>query len=95
MRHERQGLEQYANVDPSLHFNTLDPVGPDWREDYMKKLMDRDYEGAHQIRLANDPKYKEETEPMVTVLKSEGARLKSCRDVMIEEMVAQEDSEVA
>lgn len=84
MRHERQGLERWANTDPSMHCNTIQQADDSWRNEYLALLMDHDYEGAHQIRLRNDPKYKEETEPTVTVLKSEGSKIRSCREVQIE-----------
>lgn len=90
MRNQETGLE-YANTDPSLHYNTIQKADADWRDEYLAKLMVHDYEGAHEIRRRNDPKYAEETEPQVTVLKSEGARLKSCREMQIE----QEESEAA
>lgn len=91
MRHEPQGLERWANTDPSMHCNTIPKAGPDWRNEYLKLLIGGDHEGARALRVRNDPKYAAETEPSVTVLKTEQAPLKSCRDVQIE----QEESEAA
>lgn len=85
MKPEPQGLERWANTDPSLHCNIIEPSGPDWRNEYMKLLIEKDHEGAHKLRVQNDPVYASDVEPQVTVVKTEHARLKSCRDVAIEQ----------
>jgi hypothetical protein len=77
--------EPYANTDPSLHFNTVEPVDDSWRNEYLALLTDRDYEAAHELRLQNDLKYREETEPVVTVVKAEPPPLLSCREVEMEQ----------
>lgn len=84
MKYESQGLERYANTDPSLHYNTIEPQGPDWRDEYLAKLMDHDYEGAHELRLRNDARYARETDPQVTVVKTGHTPLQSCAHVQIE-----------
>lgn len=94
MRNYETGLE-YANTDPSLHCNTIEKPGADWREQYLAKLMDRDYEAAHELRRRNDPKYAAEVDTSVTVLKTEHARLKSCRDIELEDQLRQEEAEDA
>lgn len=82
---QKQGLERWANTDPSLHYNTVEPVDDSWRNEYLQLLIDRDYEAAHELRARNDLKYRAETEPVVTVVKTEHAPLKSCRDMEIEQ----------
>lgn len=88
------GLE-YANTDPSLHFNRVEKVDDSWRNEYLKLLTDRDHEAAHELRSRNDPNYKQETEPAVTVVKSESPRLMSCTHAGITQTVAEEDEEAA
>lgn len=61
MRNYETGLE-YANTDPSLHFNTVERKSTRWYGAWFYCLKVRDEESAHLIRLRNDPKYAEERE---------------------------------
>lgn len=60
MRYEKQGLERWANTDPSLHYNTIPRRGrgPTWQGSYMYCLTVGSYDAAELIRLRNDPDYR-------------------------------------
>jgi hypothetical protein len=51
MRHEPTGLDRWANADPSLHCNRIDPQ-PDgrWYDEWIQLLKVRDYEAAERVR---------------------------------------------
>lgn len=92
MRYEPQGLERYANTDPSLHFNTIPrgSRGPMWQGAYIYCLTVGSYDAAELIRLRNDPDYrldKEEAARAARVLPP----LQSCAQVQARE----EDQEAA
>jgi hypothetical protein len=54
MRHEPQGLERWANTDPSLHFNTIDPQPSGrWVGVWIYLLRVRNYEAAAMVRRVN------------------------------------------
>jgi hypothetical protein len=55
MRHEPQGLERYANTDPSLHFNRLPRGhrGPTWQSVWIYLLKAGDEEAAQLVRDQN------------------------------------------
>lgn len=52
---EKQGLDRYANTDPSLHYNHSEPKSdkPDWRAEYIRLLKIRDYDAAEVLKSKN------------------------------------------
>lgn len=52
MKSSETGLE-YANTDPSVHYNHSEPVKPDWRGVYIYLLEIRDYESAALVLERN------------------------------------------
>ena len=55
MRREPQGLEKYANTDPSLHCNTVPRWhrGPTWQSVWIYLLRTGDEESAQLVRDQN------------------------------------------
>src|SRR5690349_5895470 len=100
MRNQEAGLE-YANTDPSLHFNRIEP-GPStrWRGAWIYCLKNFDYESATLIHDRNVPPSDEcfyGDHDLChfgwcncachsrTMLRVEGAPLKSCTEVTSEQ----------
>ena len=59
MRNQETGLN-YANTDPSRHFNNNDRFSGHWFNAWIWCLQHDDEEAAHLIRLRNDAEYAEE-----------------------------------
>jgi hypothetical protein len=56
MRHEPTGLDRWANIDPSLHYNRIDPQPSGrWVGVWIYLLKVRDYEAAEMVRRSNQP----------------------------------------
>ena len=96
---EKQGLEKYANTDPSRHFNHIEPLSDRWRGAWMWCVRHLDYESAQLIHDRNVPPSDEcfygdhDLCPFDfcncvchsrIVLKPQGAPIKSCREVQSE-----------
>jgi hypothetical protein len=51
MRHEAQGLERWANTDPSLHYNAIGPQPSGrWVGVWIYLLRVGDYEAAAMVK---------------------------------------------
>lgn len=55
MRYEPQGLDRYANTDPSLHYNRIDlrPKGPMWQSVWIYLLKTGDEDAARIVKDQN------------------------------------------
>lgn len=77
MRNRETGLN-YANTDPSRHFNGNDRFSGRWFNAWIWCLQHDDEEAAHLIRIRNDPEYAEECEERAArVFPVKGSDLKS------------------
>lgn len=100
MNHELQGLNRWANTDPSLHYNTLRPKrsGPTWQSVWIYLLRIGDEQSAQLVRDLNATHSDEchfgdhdlchwphcECVCHKPVVKLEHAPLMSCREVELE-----------
>ena len=99
MRNQETGLD-YANTDPSLHYNRIEPQ-PDksWRDEWLAALKRCDFDAAQAIYDANNQSLECEygdhdycrsercscVHHRATSFPAQGAALKSCAEIASEE----------
>ena len=76
---------RWANLDPAMHFNQPEPRKPDWRDEYLEFIKRNDKAGAHELRLRNDDRYREDCEERAaSVFPVKGSKLKSLTEAASE-----------